>query len=74
MEIKDNMEIVKHLEEYSFLQKGNNEASENEVKEQKERYLRILLGIFSTSLLKNLLSGEGVIHICERTVMAGDAF
>ena len=44
------MKIVKSLEESSLLIKGVNETIKNEAKEQKEGFLRILLGTLGASL------------------------
>ena len=46
------MKIVKSLEESSLLIKGVNETIKNEAKEQKEGFLRILLGNFSYFLFQ----------------------
>ena len=40
--------------------KGVTETAQNEVKEQKEGFLRMLLGTLGASLLGNLLTGWGV--------------
>ena len=59
------MEIVKSLEVASLLIKGFNETIKNEAKEQKGRFLSMLLGTLGSGLLENLLtvrSGEGAIR------------
>ena len=50
-ELNDIIKIVVSLEESCLLIKGVSETIENEVKEQKERFLSLLLGTFGASLL-----------------------
>ena len=66
-EMNDIMKITKSLEESWLLIKGVSETIENEAKEQKGRFLRILLCTLGASLLENLLTGRG-------TVRAGENF
>ena len=66
-EMNDIMKITKSLEESWLLIKGVSETIKNEAKEQKGRFLRILLGTLGASLLENLLTGRG-------TVRAGENF
>ena len=66
-EMNDIMKITKSLEESWLLIKGISETIKNEAKEQKGRFLRILLGTLGASLLENLLTGRG-------TVRAGENF
>ena len=66
-EMNDIMKITKSLEESWLLIKGVSETIKNEAKEQKGRFLRILLGTLGASLLENLLTGGG-------TVRAGENF
>ena len=54
------IKMVKSLEDSGLLSKGVNKTVQNEVKEQKEGFLRILLGTLGASLLENLLKGRGV--------------
>ena len=74
------MKIVKSLEESGLLIKGVSKAIKNEAKEQKGRFLSMLLGTLSPSFLGNLLTGKGVkakipgqrvIRAGEGTVRAG---
>ena len=65
--MNDIMKITKSLEESWLLIKGVSETIKNEAKEQKGRFLRILLGTLGASLLENLLTGRG-------TVRAGENF
>ena len=60
-EINDIMKIVKSLEESGLLIKGVSEAIKNEAKEQKGRYIGMLLGTLGAILLGNLLTGKGVV-------------
>ena len=60
-EMNDIMTIVKSLEESGLLIKGVSEAIKNEAKEQKGRYIGMLLGTLGAILLGNLLTGKGVV-------------
>ena len=63
--MNDVMEIVKSLEVASLLIKGFSETIKNEAKEQKGRFLSMLLGTLGSGLLENLLtvrSSEGAIR------------
>ena len=55
------IKIVTSLEDSGLLLKGVTEAVQNEVKEQKRGFLRMLLGTLDASLLGNPLTGEGSI-------------
>ena len=59
-EINYITKIVKSLEYSGLLLKGDPEAVQNEVKEQKRGFLSILFGTLGASLLGNLLTGKGV--------------
>ena len=59
-EIHDIIKIVKSLEDSGLLLKGVTETVQNEVKEQKGGFLRMLLGTLGVSLLGNLLTGKGI--------------
>ena len=62
----DNLiKIVKSLEDSGLLLKGVTESIQNEVKEQKGRFLSILLGTLGASLLANLLTGKGIHRVGE---------
>ena len=50
--------MVKSLEDSSLLFKGVTETVQNEVKEQKRRFLSVLLGTLGLSLLGDLLTGK----------------
>ena len=58
-EINDIIKIVKSLEDSGLLLKGVTKTVQNEVKEQKGRFLSMLLGTLGASLLGNLLTGRG---------------
>ena len=58
-EMEDIMKIVKSLEASGLLIKGVSETIKNEAKEQKGGFPGMLLGTLGTSLLGNLLTGEG---------------
>ena len=58
-EIEDIIKIVKSLEDSGLLLEGVTETVQNEVKEQKGGFLRILLGSLGGSLLGSLLTGRG---------------
>lgn len=63
--------------------KGTSETIENETKEQKGRFLCVLLGTLGDSLLRNMVAGKraitvsqgrGVIRADEGTIRAGQDF
>ena len=63
--MNDVMKIVKSLEVASLLIKGFSETIKNEAKEQKGRFLSMLLGALGSGLLENLLTvryGEDAIR------------
>ena len=60
-EMNNIMKIVKTLEEPGLLIKGVSETIKNEVKEQRARFIGVLLGTLDASLLGNLLTGDGAI-------------
>ena len=53
--------LIKPLEESGLLIKGVSGTIKNKAKEQKEAFLRMLLGNLGASLLGNLLTGKGAI-------------
>ena len=59
-EMEDIMKTVKSLEDSGLLLKGVTETVQNEVKEQKRRFLSMLLSTLGASLLGNLLTGKGI--------------
>ena len=57
-DMEDLIKILKSLKDSGLLLKGVTESVENEVKEQKGGFLRMLLGTLGASLLGNLLTGK----------------
>ena len=70
-EIKDIIQIVKYLEGSGLLLKGVSETIKNEAKEQKEGFLKVLLGTLGAGLLGNILAGKGMNRAGEGIVRAG---
>ena len=70
----DLTKIVKPLEESGLLIKRVSETIKNEPKEQKSRFLPILLGTLAASILGNALTGKGVIRADEGIITAGQNF
>ena len=60
------MKIVEALEDSNILLKGVTKTIENETKEQKGRFLSMLLGTLGASLLGNLLTGKGIARTGSR--------
>ena len=58
--MEDIIKIVKSLKDSGLLLKGVSEAVQNEVNEQKGRFLSMLLGTLGASLLGNILAGKGI--------------
>ena len=73
-EINDIRIIVKSLKESGLSTYGVIETIKNQAKEQKEGFLRMLLGTLNASLLGNLLTGRGTIRASEDTVRASQNF
>ena len=59
--MKDIIRIVKSLEDSGLLFKGVSETIQNEAKEQRGRFLSMLLDELGASLLGNILAGKGAI-------------
>ena len=59
------MKIVKWLEESGLLIKKIGKSIKNEAKEQKGRFLSMLLGTLVASVLGNALAGKGLIRAGE---------
>ena len=67
--MKDNMKIIKALENSGILLKGVTKTIKNETKEQRGGFLSMLLGILGASLLGNLLSGgKGIMRAREGSI------
>ena len=56
------IKIVQALEDSNILLKGVTKTIKNETKEQKGRFLGMLLGTLGASLLRNILAGKGIIR------------
>ena len=73
--MEDISKIVKSLENSGLLLKGVSETIQNEGREQRERFLSMILGTLGTSLLGDLLTknllGKGTIRADEGTIGAG---
>ena len=65
-EMKNIIKIVQALEDSNILLKGVNKTIKNEIKEQKGRFLSMLLGTLGASLLGNLLDGKGIVRAGSR--------
>ena len=61
-EMNDIMKSVQALEASNILLKGVTKVIKNERKEQKERFLSMLLGALGPSLSGNLLSEKGIVR------------
>ena len=70
-DMDDLIKIVKSLEDSGLLLRGVTESVQNEVKEQKGRFLSMLLGTLGASLLGNLLDGKGIHRAGEGIVRPG---
>ena len=60
--MNDIRKIVQGLEDSNILLKGVTKTIKNETKEQKGRFLRLLLGTLGASLLGNILAGTGILR------------
>ena len=60
--MNDIMKIVQALEDSNILLKEVTKTIKNETKEQKGRFLTMLLGTLEVSLLGNLLTGKGIVR------------
>ena len=65
--MKDILKTVKSLEDSGLLLKGVSETIKDEAKEQKGAFFSMLLGTLGSSLLGNMLAGEGVMKAGEGT-------
>ena len=65
------MKIVQALEDSNILLKRVTKTIKNETKEQKGRFLSMLLGTLGASLLGNLLTGKGTVRAGEEIIKAG---
>ena len=71
-DMNDIMKIIEALENSGILLKGVTKTIENETKEQRGRFLGMLLGTLGASLLGNLLIGrKGMMRAGDGIVRAG---
>ena len=74
-EMNDILKTVKSLENSGLLLKGVSETIQHEAKEQRGRFLSMLLGTLGASLLGDILSkglsGKGILRAGEGTIRAG---
>ena len=68
------MKIAQSLEKSDLLIQGFSEIIKNETKEQKGRFLSMLLGVLSASLLGNLSAGKEMMRASEGAIRAGQDF
>ena len=71
--MKDILKIVKSLEDSGILLKLVSEAIKDEAKEQKGRFLSVLLGILRANLLGDMLfsrKGNGAIRAGKGVIRA----
>ena len=61
--MEEIMKIIKSLEHSGLLLKRVSEIIRNEAKEQKGRFLSMLLGTLNVSLLGNIVAGKGIIRV-----------
>ena len=73
-DMNDIMKILKSIEESGLLMKGVIETIRNEAKEQKGRFLSMLLGTLGAILLGNLLLSKNTIRAVEGSIRAGEDF
>ena len=72
--MEDIMKTVKSRERSGLLTKEISETIKNEAKQQKGRFLPMLLGTLAARILGSALSGRGVIGAGEETIRAGENF
>ena len=68
------MKSIKSLEESGLWSKGVTKTIENEAKEVKSGFIGKLLGTLGASLLRNLLTGKGVMRPAEGTIRTDQDF
>ena len=68
------IKIVKCLEDSALLLKRVSEAIQNEAKEQKRRFLSMLLDALGASLLGNILAGKEINRVGEGYIRVGYRF
>ena len=73
-EMKDIIEITKHLKKSGLLNIDVSKTIGNEAKEQKGGFLGMLMTTLVASLLGDILADKGVIQARKGTVTAGQEF
>ena len=71
-DMNDIMKIIEGLENSGVLLKGVSKTIENETKEQRGRFLSMLLRTLGASLLGNLLTGKDIMRAGDGIVRAGE--
>ena len=61
-EMNDIIKTIQALKNSNILIKGVTKTIKNETKEQKGRFLSMLLGTLGANLLGNLLTGKGILR------------
>ena len=61
-EMNDIIKIIQALENSNILLKGVTKSIKNETKEQKGGFLSMILVTLGASLLRNLLTGKGILR------------
>ena len=69
--MEDIIKIVKSVEDSGLLSKRVSETIQSEAKEQKGRFLGMLLGALGASLVGNILTSKRINRVGEGTVRAG---
>ena len=60
--MNDILKIAQALEDSNILLKGITKTNKNKTKEQKIRFLGMLLDTLGASLLGNMLAGKGIVR------------
>ena len=71
-EMENIIKIVKSLEDSGLLLKRVSETVQNETKEQKGRFLSMLLGTLGAILLGNILASKGIARAGEVIARVGE--
>ena len=71
-EMDDIVKVVKFLQESGLLTKDVNETIKNKAKEQKGKFIIMLLDTLGASLLGNMLARKGVTRAGKGIVRAGE--
>ena len=72
-DMNDIIKIIEALENSGILLKGVTKTIENETKEQRGKFLSMLLGTLRASLLGNLLAGgKEIVRAGEGVIRAGE--